>query len=525
MNPFNNLIRNNLPTPLAKSIDSYCRAVEEDGVETTADELCPIIEIWFKLCGQLLVADYLSRGATDRALNRRLFQSLSKVKEPLIGQWVGLSRASHDVLKKSWSETQPPLLKGLEKLDFGMPGDHKHPVSSLIEYRNNFGHGSFMNIREDIIKHAELLEKQISILADGFNHASICGVDKDGSIIQFCGFEAMTIPYKKSQHETFTVYMETDGREVLLNPVMTMKPEGNTYHLTVGTFRSKETVDQAWLETLKIALERYKREQLGWVDLSDELLRPQVSEESRKWAGSLEIGKGISLIEVKAGSGLAETAQALSEKHDECLDWMIAENLYSLANDSTVFQQAVLRQVEKVSGFEEASLKEFAADKINEALKSNDLDLTIIVRFAGRALEMDIGKTFIESWIEVGKINGIRLILLDYCRSQTKLPYDYTVIRLEKKECSNLEEYGALIEQWHRQDPIRKNILDILHVSDSPLNRIEIRDQLQESGKSVLLPVIDRALWDAALFIEVSRDSAHDLLRYTIKYTYEKQLT
>jgi hypothetical protein len=150
--------RERLPMPVALRARVLARETEQNGVQTTPDELADLIEATFDHLFRLWVAEFAHAGAPDEGMARQVVSRLGG--KLLLGQRVGFARELREVFVK---QQRPTVVEGLVRVDFGRHGDREHRVARLVEFRNSFAHGAFGATVSAIEEHRALLE---SVLED-----------------------------------------------------------------------------------------------------------------------------------------------------------------------------------------------------------------------------------------------------------------------------------------------------------------------------------------------------------------------
>lgn len=147
-----------LPAPIAHRARTLAYETQQNGVQTTPDELADLIEATFDHLFRLWVAEFAHAKAPDALMARQVVSRLGG--KLLLGQRVGFARELREVFEK---QKLPTVVEGLMTVDFGRPGDRAHRVARLVEFRNGFAHGSFGATVSAIEEHRALLE---SVLED-----------------------------------------------------------------------------------------------------------------------------------------------------------------------------------------------------------------------------------------------------------------------------------------------------------------------------------------------------------------------
>ena len=141
-----------LPAPLAHATF----ALLEESLINSADELIYLLESWLTYLGWSWIAEYTHHPeAHDEALDLLLFQQLLESRRsPSVGTWAYIgSSIARTFRQHNWSLQQQPLAL----FAYGTPGDKTSTLSRLLAYRNNFAHGSFSAVIQDILTHRAML--------------------------------------------------------------------------------------------------------------------------------------------------------------------------------------------------------------------------------------------------------------------------------------------------------------------------------------------------------------------------------
>lgn len=139
------------PAPIAEAT----KAMLEEELINSTDELIYLLEEWLRLLGWLWIAEYIQSPLHNPRVEQLLFQWLVEGRRELsVGAWAYLGSTLSHLFE---SEHVPTKVRALQAFDYGDPNEPTTPLSRLLRYRNSFAHGSFAAVVQDILEHRRLL--------------------------------------------------------------------------------------------------------------------------------------------------------------------------------------------------------------------------------------------------------------------------------------------------------------------------------------------------------------------------------
>jgi hypothetical protein len=525
--PFEGFNYNFLPAPLCTVISKLIKEQSENGVSTTADETCEIIETWFKFVGGLLLAEYLDAGAPSHDLNRYTFASLESKRGLFLGQWVAQARGCLKALNKVWDEGFEPTWPTFRNLNFGDPHDTSHPVTRLVSYRNNFSHGSFSQVETEIIDHGLLLEEQVSILVNDLKKRPICFTLPDGAVGVLEGEKARKDPDQKSQYNLppYTPYVALpDGKQRILAPALAVSQNETRFLLLPSNMTASS--DPSFLIRFEQALERFRREQKGYVKFGEDNVPFNLGTGEHNVEGvdkAITKENVLTLIEYRPGIGQKLLAGQLVGGLRKMLSlvevWRVMEN--HPGSSGAVFGRFLLRLAEKTLALNEGHLEKKgvsitkAVSTAGRLLAEAGKAVGIVIMDSDQGIEKPPNESV--SVIEVCKAastshSGFRLILLSNPTFDRKLPHDGSVLTAPLPEAEQIDnkELETALRDWCKMNGsdgelILKWLCD--RSDNEPLFLSEIVEEIAGSKEhSVFPPSVEHAIWVSASFIDRNID-------------------
>ncbi|MBA7554402.1 hypothetical protein ES705_47021 [subsurface metagenome] len=131
--------------PALKSAYIEFKSSFEEDPLNSADELCDLIEEFFKTTGKVAIAQYIAVGFPNSAFNQTLFYLFRPGANQFVGTWVSIIRECCKVFKsQTQKEGSSNIIPELVEYNTGSPKNYDHPVNRLIHFRNSFFHGGMV---------------------------------------------------------------------------------------------------------------------------------------------------------------------------------------------------------------------------------------------------------------------------------------------------------------------------------------------------------------------------------------------
>lgn len=523
--PLNSIDPANLPPRLAIALTQLKQQEQQHGMVGTGRDTNLLIKEWYTLLGQVLIAEYLEVGAPNAKLNRHVFDALvegDNQGNALVGQWVKLSRGLHACLMEEWGDTQSPAWVGLLKLSFGEETDGDHPVTKIMQFREDCGHVTFGSDADTVENIHQLLAEQIQLMEKDFTERPICFLPVDeGRVMTLQGAVPQASPERAApdniQPNSPWIPLD-DGQVRHLTPVLAVKPETHALELVqLGRSWSSETQYQ-----FTQALEAWREENKGHVKFDAPV--PDEPDETPHDVVNLadaltEPDQALTLIEYRPGTGQARLAARLLHElrapASEGLPWCIMSAGHPGAR-AEILGRAILRQAEKVLGCESIGSDEnphASLGEVSSQLAAAGKMVGFVVMGAGRILDdPELAQNKFEELFHACSKNpkGLKLLLLDHPRHGTRLPHDGSVLQAAAPAPEQIDEEELLNarDQWLQKDEeLRKTLLGLLG-QNATLTLSGCIDQLTEqTGQEPFPPRVEHALWEAAPFLQREGDT------------------
>ena len=351
-----------LPNGLASKIEEMEHERTHTGVESTPDETCNVIEEFFTHVGCLWIAEVLhhteqgqiqTTEQRSQVLLREIYEAISEQRKRTVGAWVYLS----SMVRRFFIEHNiSTFVNGLSDLDFGSVDAKDHPVNRLLEFRNEFAHGSFEAPAHKINTHYQLLSDVMALVPGlwqqpmwGTTDAQwvLCGaaVALSEDSPDAAGVEGQVVMFNREQTE-----------KMILSPLYVI--QGLDVHRALF---KKLTVDQLFVqETINAWQQTYARERKGYIERETAILRERTvappAELTEAIATSLPKVTGKTLL-VKGHPGcgvrtvlraFAEDGHSLQTGFDGVFVWDVRAG--DLTQSAVTFAHKIFRTVEKMLG-------------------------------------------------------------------------------------------------------------------------------------------------------------------------------
>ncbi|MEC7988032.1 MAG: hypothetical protein VX278_22885 [Myxococcota bacterium] len=506
---------------LAETIQEMEHERVNSGIETTPDETSNVIEAFFNYVGRLWIAElmFLTERASDETFKgqesifRFLYDYLALVqrdKNPTIGLFVRLSREIQNFFVGA---DLTPHLSGLR--DIRISRGPTDPSDRLLRFRNNFAHGSFSSLIEDINTHYFLLEElmmrvpglwqqPLMTYLDGGWYwwdggwsalsSNIGAEPTEGSIY----IPSVAVAEQIRQGQTDTPEMQNPHSYMPIFPLYGVQNR----EIVCSTLKSISLEELYYSQLISAWRERYSAEKSGKVDRNPLFAGPAKHPFDRSILSTLQAylrspDDNLYLIEYYAGgeaNSLLNEREALSEGFDASFVWNI-ESL-DLTQSGQTFAKKLILETEKLLGSVEFERSHSLMNRVKictERLRAAGKRILILVSDLHLGLseyrgEADTVVSIVNQLIETPFV-VISTIHKGFLRKGIfyDKSFSYPQNLVYPNELKNAVELYADTE-------LKKRILRQLSVDDS-LHLFTICTQLEKSGDVVFEPKVEYALW------------------------------
>ena len=519
-----------LPNPLAEAAREMLVEAETNGLHTTAPETITLVEATLSHLGRTWVAEYIQAGAFDPAVNRDLFDILSR--NVSVGQWVGLCRRLRQLFVDQDRET---VIAGLSLQDYGQMGDDQHLVAQLISYRNSFSHGSMSAVAEDIQHHCNLLEEMLANLPALIEQPmQFVSAENRVTILANGQWERATSELEQTQPLQPVILSPDGSKRLEFYPLLYISEGESGYHL-----EHTDPKDQAHpvsllfeREVLKVWHQRYQYEREGHLDFNQ-----QIQQKSTGWLpaeikSDLQQSIGdpaqhLILVQAHPGCRKAEAVAGLLSPDSGLVEEERFANVSvfdvmpgHLSQSGITFAAFILRRIEAALDLEDGHF-ELPVDQLDQVL----LQACAQLKAAGKEILIGIENLHLgdqayrrEPWtvMDVYRLISEEAVTvvatIHYGAVSTPLFFDrvidWPVLDSQEVEVDDLQ---AVMQQLCSSSPeVKTQILETLSQSQEAMNCFTICDALEsrQDGQQIFEANIEREIWDLQPLLKKEQQEA-----------------
>lgn len=497
-----------LPPSLYHAVTKLQTARIEEGIATTPDETCELIEAFFLHLGRLWLAEFWHAlenqqiSVQDKNTENLFLLSLEKLLNNqlrTIGAWVGLSRQIHGLFVTHNLDT---ITEGLGSFSFGTMGDTNHVVAKLLQFRNNFAHGTF-SAPENII------EEQYTLLDQVFSR--IPGLWQQPITVQIENNPAIT--WKQQQwinttsETTFSVYLYSASKQQYLNlqPFFTIildDTENNKeYKVAHGNF-AKMSIEQITQSSIIEQWNRqYQKEYMGDIERESRIAnrtKIPIDPKLAKEIDTLLTNTTSSMaLHGYPGTGISGVLSFVLENYQSKFGVFIAWDI--VAQDLTQSGQCLLNKIYR-------SIAKQIPDAIVENKHYTLQDIhNIFSEYQGSVLLAIDGMHHAAT-----HYRNETLSVLDVCNAL--IDTDITVLMCSHRDCLRQGMYYDLRYNWESTEivdeedlqhaktqyittPFHQRLIENLSTNNS-LDLFALCDKLDTEESMAFEPKVEYGLWD-----------------------------
>lgn len=497
-----------LPPSLYHAVTKLQTARIEEGIETTPDETCELIEAFFLHIGRLWLAEFWyvletqKASLQDKTTKNIFLLSLDKLLNNqlrTIGAWVGISRQIHELFVANDWDT---ITDGLISLSFGTMGDTDHVVAKLLQFRNNFAHGTFSAPANIIEEQYDYLDHVFSLVPGLWEQAITIRID-----------EHTPMAWRQQQwilapnHTTLGVCMYSLSKRCHINlePFFTVTVSDTDgkreYGIAHGNF-AKISMDQITQNTIIEQWNtQYQKEYIGHIERDSHIQkRTTISLPSgfTKEIEKLLTHKTCSIaIHGYPGTGISGVLSFVQKNYCSEFDVFVLWDI--VAQDLTQSGQCLLNKIYRSIGEQIPTLmvenRNYCIQDIHNILKNYQGSVLLAIDGMHHAATHYRNET---------------LSVLDICNALIDTPI--TVLLCSHRDCLRNSMYYDLRYDWESTTivdeeelqqakiqyittPFHKHLIENLY-TDHGIDLFTLCDKLDTADSITFEPKVEYGLWD-----------------------------